>query len=74
MCSHAPRRIEWPGGEALLTLAGHWTVTRRSRRGVVEKLHPGDPCPGCGADLWGLPRQRPAPDLPAEAHAEARHA
>lgn len=68
-CSHSPRRIEWRGGEALLTQAGHWTVTSRSQRGLITQLRPGDPCPGCGADLWGLPPGRPVPDLPGEAHA-----
>jgi hypothetical protein len=52
-CSHAPRLIQYQGGEAHLSANGTWWATRKTPTGlVVESL---TKCPGCSVQLWGLP-------------------
>jgi hypothetical protein len=67
LCVHGKRVIEFPGGRALLTSNGSWTVYYRARGGEVFVVRPGGPCPGCGVELWGLP-EAPVVDVPAQAH------
>lgn len=50
-CDHQPRRIAWPGGEAMLTANGNWVMDRRTKAGSLEVVRL-DHCPGCGVELW----------------------
>lgn len=52
-CTHAPRSIHWPDGEAHLTANGNWTHTR-GHVGALEVVSL-NRCPGCDEPLWGIP-------------------
>jgi hypothetical protein len=69
-CSHEPRRVHGPWGEAVLSVNGSWWQAVR-RDGGLEAVAV-VACPGCGIKLWGLPPVAPKPQPEAQAHSMFR--
>lgn len=59
-CHHAPRHISFPGGEAMLTANGNWTMYLTANPREVFGI---TACPACRTPLWGLPPTPPR-DVP----------
>lgn len=68
-CNHGPRHITFPGGEALLTANGNWTLYLAAHPTTVFSI---TACPVCKTPLWGLPPERARDAVDGVAHARNR--